>query len=124
MITVPLQRSWWSPWVFSNRAWRFSPSSGMDQLSDGGNPAGGMMPLFCSALLIARNVKTVPGQAAAARSDSPAPFTLNKSLAPPSPTISLSTNAPSEPAAMMIFGFVCTSLPKSPNPDPSLHWPD
>ena len=123
MITVPLQRPWWSSWVFSNRGWRFSRASGMGQLSDGGSPAGGMMPLFCSALLIARNVQTVPGRAAAVGAVSPAPFTLNENLAPPSPVTSLSANGTPEPAAMMIFGFVCTPLPKSPNPDPSLHWP-
>lgn len=122
MITVLLQRSWWSPWVFSNRAWRFSPASGMGALSDGGNPASGMMPLFCSALLIARNVQVVAGQGVSRGPLLSVPFTLNRSVGVtaeiPSPLSDASASVP-----MMIFGFVCTALPKSPNPDPFLQWP-
>jgi hypothetical protein len=135
MITVQLQRSWWSTWVFSNRAWRFSPDSGMQPLSDGGSPPSGSMPLFPSALLIARNVKTVLPQnsspaAAAAESAAPpfAPFTLIS--APAAPQGNVPTALPqAQPVAadsappMMIFAFVCTPIGLCPNPDPSLNWP-
>jgi hypothetical protein len=137
MITVQLQRSWWSTWVFSNRAWRFSPDSGMQPISDGASPPSGSMPLFPSALLIARNVKTVLPQgpsAAAAAVESNAPsFAPFKLISPPAaPQGNGPSAAPmmqAEPAAadsappMMIFAFVCTPIGLCPNPDPSLNWP-
>jgi hypothetical protein len=137
MITVQLQRSWWSTWVFSNRAWRFSPDSGMQPICDGGNPPSGSMPLFPSALLIARNVKTVlppkPAPAAAAvESNAPsfAPFKLISPPAAPQGSVTsaaakmptLAVAADSAPP-MMIFAFVCTPIGLCPNPDPSLNWP-
>ncbi len=127
MITVQLQRSWWSTWVFSNRAWRFSPDSGMQPISDGGSPPSGSMPLFPSALLIARNVKTVlPQGPAAAVAAAFAPFTLIAGPANPqgnvAPAVPQAVAADSPPP-MMIFAFVCTPIGLCPNPDPSLNWP-
>ncbi len=137
MITVRLQRSWLSPWVFANRAWRFSPDSGMQPISDGGDPPSGSMPLFPSALLIARNVKTVlpPNRAPAAAavlSDAPsfAPFKLISPTAAPqgnvpsaAPTMQAQAVAADSAPPMTIFAFVCTPIGLCPNPDPSLNWP-
>lgn len=124
MLTVQLQRPWWSTWVFANRGWRFNPEMGMEPLSDGGNPPTGTMPLFSSALLIARNVKTVAPASAFAQAPIPAPFTLAPHVIP---AATGSPVPPSSPIAggnsMMIFGFVCTVLGVSPNPNPALHWP-
>jgi hypothetical protein len=148
MISIQLQRSWWSTWVFSNRGWRFSPDSGMQPVSDGGHPASGSMPLFACALLIARNVKTVlpPNALPAAneakvRSGPPlAPFTLLRvagqsqgtansagaaSAIDPQSTKALAEplEANGAPPPMMVFAFVCTPIGVCPNPDMNLNWP-
>lgn len=126
IITLPLQRAWWITWVFNNRGWRFDPSTGFGNLSDGGSPPQGMMPMYASALIIARNIQVSPAQ-----SDSFAPlpanlnpFVLktaeNNSAEKDSAANSLS-NA-TDPTAMLIVGFVCTPLPLCPNPDPTLNW--
>jgi hypothetical protein len=151
MISISLHRSWWSTWIFSNRGWRFSPESGMQLVSDGGRPPSGSMPLFPSALLIARNVKTVlpPNLSASAQSSNSAapsfaPFTLlapsgpsqagdrspavNATLANPAASpqrlnMLAQAVAPVGPPPMTIFAFVCTAIGVCPNPDPSLNWP-
>ncbi len=110
MLVLPLQRSWWSPWIFSSRGWRFQPASGLPQLSDGNSPPQGMMPFYASSLIIARNLTVSSAPKAAAP---PALFTLKSE-----PAQSAGTTA----AGMSIIGFVCTTLPRCPDPDPTLQW--
>jgi hypothetical protein len=111
MVMVPLQRPWWSTWVFSSRGWKFQPASGLGVLCDGKAPPSGMMPAYATSLAIARNIQ--PLQSAA----SVAPAGL---LVVPGKTAV--TSGTSTSTSMMIIGFVCASLPLSPNPDPSLNW--
>lgn len=126
MATIPLQRAWWSTWIFANRGWEFSPSSGMEQLSDGGNPPQGMMPMYASAVIFARNIKVFSVQEVPVSTTASATFftpsdtgaaqaaeTLARALAPQSGDAQNS---------MVIIGFVCTPLPTCPNPDPTLDW--
>ncbi|HEX8707710.1 MAG TPA: hypothetical protein VF723_05570 [Pyrinomonadaceae bacterium] len=130
MMTIPLQRAWWSTWIFSSTGWRFNPSMGMGELSDGGSPPRGLMPLYASALVIARNIEVVSGQPSQG-GPQPAvsnPFTLHASAAGMTNAVT-SAQLPandlagaSDPSSMLIIGFVCVPLPKCPNPDMSLNW--
>jgi hypothetical protein len=108
MISLPLQRAWWNPWVFSSRAWRFVPVYGFGLLSDGGSPPSGQLPMWATALMIARNLKVV--------SDSTTPG------AAPALKLKGSAEATPEAGGMSIIGFYCTPLPLCPNPDPALAW--
>src|SRR5436190_1835206 len=127
MITLPLQRAWFSPWVFSSRGWKFSSSSGMTELSDGGSPPQGMMPMYASALIIARNIETLyPEGAAPPPATLPAqPFVLNDLDKHGNAAGSFGYDSTvTDPDSMLIIGFVCTPLSQCPNPDPSLNWGD
>lgn len=122
IIILPLQRAWWSTWVFANRGWRFNPASGFGDVSDGNSPPQGMMPMYASALIIARNIQyaSPSGTAASAPSQSDTnPFIL-KDDGGNAATDSSVDSVPSD--SMLILGFVCMPLPLSPNPDPSLNW--
>jgi hypothetical protein len=121
MITVPLQRAWWSPWIFASRGWRFSPVSGLQALSDGGSPPQGLMPLYASLVIVARNIKTVAPAATAPLRAAAEFFKLRAAVAGSPAAVSDGTAA-ADPSGMIIIGFGCTALPKSPNPDPSLTW--
>ena len=112
MITLPLQRAWWNPWIFSIRGWRFDPATGFGNLSDGGSPPQGLMPMYASALIIARNINSPSDATFVLHEDPDGSF----SGVIPEPSVA------NDPNAMLILGFVCTPLPKSPDPDPSLNW--
>ncbi|MGH9370988.1 MAG: hypothetical protein ACRD15_05600 [Vicinamibacterales bacterium] len=112
MVVVPMQRPWWSFWVFSSRGWKFQPSSGFGVLCDGKTPPSGMMPAYATSLAIARNIQPLRPAASVA----PAHLLVVPGNAA-TPTSGTSTGT-----SMMIIGFICTPLPLSPNPDPSLNW--
>lgn len=127
IITLPLSRSWWSTWIFANRGWQFNPTSGFGKLSDGGVPPQGMMPMYASALIIARNLQfSQPADAAAPPQDlNPFILAADAGAAAKGSSSADAATAPISPVpsdSMLIIGFVCTPLPLSPNPDPSLNW--
>jgi hypothetical protein len=125
MTTIPLQRAWWSTWIFANRGWEFTPSSGMGQLSDGGNPPQGLMPMYASAVIFARNIKVSSQQETLTPTAAAASFTSRHAGAAQAAQTAARALAPQsedDPSSMLIIGFVCTPLTQCPNPDPTLNW--
>src|SRR5262252_765514 len=112
MVLVPLQRPWWSTWVFSSRGWKFQPSSGLGVVCDGKAPPSGLMPAYATSVAVARNIQPLRPAASA----TPAANLLVVPGSATTPTSGTTTGT-----SMMIIGFVCTPLPLSPNPDPSLN---
>lgn len=95
VIQAPLLRAWWDPTIFRNRGWRWATP--LAEISDGGSPPRGMMPLYITSVIFARNLTYSYGTAGQ-REDRHAP----------------------DP---QILGFICERLPKCPNPDLTLDWP-
>jgi len=136
LIRVPIRRSWWDPTIFWDRGWKFDPQVANIILSDGNFPPGGEMPAYVTALIVARNLKlavnfeTTENSSVATQFSSSAsvgwgPFSVrgNYSKDTSKKTHDFSRNSAGLVCAgMQIIGFVCETLPKSPNPDADLNW--
>ncbi len=139
LTQIQLLRSWWGPRIFESPNWRLRPGSLASALSDGKTPASGSMPLFASALVIAKDVavkiksdssnKATLLQAAQAATDlSFGPFALKgrptqATAIAGAPDMKLDIAGDSLQApGMQIIGFMCSVLPQCPNPSPNLYW--
>lgn len=137
LTQVPLLRSWWSPWIFKSHGWDWDKSAGFGPVSNGETPPQGLMPIFPTQVILARNLQvdmdmtskdntsfmesiktetavgfgpfSLRGNYAHTQSRSTHDFTASQSgISCPGP---------------QIIGFICEMLPKSPDPDPNLNWP-
>ena len=137
LIKVPVRRTWWTPSIFRSRAWRFDPQVSKDLLSDGKVPPSGLMVGYVSSVIFARNLNlsmnltsTKDASARSAFSSSASvsygPFSLRGNYQTSSATSThdfSSTENTIQCAGMQIIGFGVEMLPKCPNPDESLNWP-
>jgi hypothetical protein len=138
LAAIPLLRGWLDADVFSSRSWKFDPAvvSAADHLSDGNLPPVGTLPMYPTAMLLARNVEivfnksselnksfmeTVRGSASVGWG----PFSVRANYYR---RISRSSHDFVEDSAgllipgMQIIGFMCRLLDACPNPDPNLNW--
>lgn len=136
LIRVPIRRSWWDPTIFWDRGWKFDPQIANIVLSNGAYPPVGEMPAYATAMIVARNLKldmsfestensSVATQFSASASVGWGPFSVrgNYSRNTSKKTHDFVRDAAGlSCAGMQIVGFVCETLPKSPNPDPDLNW--
>ena len=136
LIRVPIRRSWWDPTIFWDRGWKFDPQISNLVLSDGKIPPSGNLPVYPTALIVARNLKLginmsseenshVATQFSASGSVGWGPFSVrgNYSKTTDHQTHDFVRSAAGlECAGMQIIGFICELLPKSPDPDPRLNW--
>jgi hypothetical protein len=125
------------PEIFWSRGWKWSPESGLGPVSDGANPPEGLMPLYPTAVIIARNLEI--GLDMTNESNSSSWSSVSTSASFGWGPFSISGNySHSESQAQsdytqsdsgisvpgpQIIAFVCEVIPQSPNPDPSLNWP-
>ena len=139
LAKIPLRRTWMDAGIFSSRAWRFDaqmyPES--EHLSDGGNPPNGTMVAYPSALLVARNLELnmdmtsetntysfekITGSARGGWG----PFSIKGNYSKETTKQThdyVSDHKGIKAPGMQIIGFVCQVLPKCPNPDDELNWP-
>ncbi|HUY46694.1 MAG TPA: hypothetical protein VMV92_13320 [Streptosporangiaceae bacterium] len=144
LLRVSLDRSWMNPLIFGSRAWRWSKSSpvfGVD-LSTGADIAGGVAPtgemtalptaaILCKDLSIKGSFdNTVVDQFRreinAEASVGIGPFTVSGRFAmtDEKKTVkgSIATNG-IEAKDVQVIALVCQLVPKCPNPDNTLPWP-
>jgi hypothetical protein len=139
LAMVPLLRGWLDEEVFSSRSWKFDSNivSASELLSDGQMPPQGTMPMFPTAMLLARNVRinfdkssevnktfmeTIRGSASVGWG----PFSVRANYYKRTDRSShdfVEDTAGLSVAGMQVIGFVCKLLDKCPDPDPALHWP-
>jgi hypothetical protein len=145
LLRVSLDRPWMNPLVLSSRAWRWAPgtptygsqfSTGADIASDVA-PTGTMTVIPTAAilskdLLVKGNftdtiVKQMNTAIKAKASVGIGPFSIsgrfNMADHSGSQTGVIANNQISAPD-VQIVAFVCEVLPKSPDPDPTLKWPN
>jgi hypothetical protein len=136
LIRVPIRRSWWDPTIFWDRGWKFDSAISNLVLSDGAVPPSGEMTCYPTAMIIARNLKLsidmtstsnshVAQQFSTSGTVGYALFSLKGNYARNSDRKThdfVQSNAGIECAGMQLIGFVCETLPRCPNPDPTLNW--
>lgn len=137
LTMAPLRRTWLDATVFSNRAWRLDENINKSIYSDGERPPHGRMPAIATAMILARNVKigidmsstensSFASQLAVSTSAGWGPFSVrgNYSRNTQRQTHDFVRSAAGiEIPGMQIIGFVCQYVPKCPNPDTTLNWP-
>ncbi|MBV9959395.1 MAG: hypothetical protein JO360_13295 [Acidobacteria bacterium] len=130
---VEIIRPWMNTDLFFSRAWRWSPASVSygNMVSTGGDLAGsvvptGRMPVLPQTAVLARDVKIewqddgtlfreLAAQAAAGDELAFGPFRL---------TGAAFDSGHIDMPDPQLFGFLSVILPKCPNPDPNLQWPE
>jgi hypothetical protein len=138
LIQVPLVRPWLRPEIFASRGWRWSPRAGFGPISDGRIPPKGLMPLYPVSVILAKDVMinldmtSRQNQSSwlsisAGASFGWGPFSISGNVIHPRTSaeshFTQSMSGISVPGPQIV-AFVCEMLPKSPNPDPTLPWPE
>lgn len=72
--SVSVTRAWFDSGVLTSRIWR--NVAGQEMLSDGGSPPMGSLPAYVTALVLVRNVRVTPKEAAQPATTGPLIFTL------------------------------------------------
>ncbi len=140
IMRATIQRPWMDGTVFQSRGWRWGQGAplGSQLISDGASPnPAGVMPFLVTGLLLSRNLvlsgsfshadQTVIDTAlSTSASFGWGPFSIsghyNKSTHSDVSHANSAANAISNPD-VQIIGFLCSTLSRCPNPDPSLEWP-
>ncbi|HMF93721.1 MAG TPA: hypothetical protein VKE96_05480 [Vicinamibacterales bacterium] len=137
LLQIPLTRAWIRPEVFWSRGWNWSPQSGFGPVSDGNTPPGGLMPLYPTAVILAKNLAVKLDMSNQKNSSAWSsistqasfgwgPFSISgnysHSQSSSQKSYTQSSSGISVPGPQII-AFICETIPKSPNPDPSLNWP-
>ena len=133
MVQIPLLRGWWDPTMFYNHGWKFATD---DPLSNGLMPpaTNGRLPMYVSSIIVARNLKasldmtsthnhSVSDHFSSSGSIGWGPFSLRGNYERNSGSHSHDFDHDASSIScpgMQIIAFVCTVLPKTPNPAPGL----
>ncbi|NIR28946.1 MAG: hypothetical protein GWN84_06450 [Gammaproteobacteria bacterium] len=134
LLQIPILRSWLDPSIFHSRAWKWSQES--TPISDGGSPPHGFMPLFPTAMIVARKLhitqdmksehnKKFTTHLATQASGGWGPFSVKGHYSRDTHSADhdcTTTDSGIDVPGPQIIAFVCEKLPKSPNPDPGLNW--
>jgi len=139
LAQVPLLRGWLDAEVFESRSWKFDSNlvSASENLSDGKIPPSGTMPMYPTAMLLARNVKIAFDKTSTVSTT--AMETIRGSVSVGWGPFSARANyyhhwdkstfdfvedaAGISIPGMQVIGFICRLVETCPNPDPALHWP-
>lgn len=137
LLQIPMTRAWMRPEVFWSRGWKWAASAGFGPVSNGSSPPQGLMPLFPTSLILAKNLainldmSNTTNQSSWSSVSTQAsfgwgPFSINgnysHSQSQASSNFTQSASGIKVPGPQII-GYVCEVIPVSPNPDPSLPWP-
>ncbi len=136
LIQLPLTRPWMRPEIFWSRGWRWSSSGPGTPVSDGKTPPQGLMPLYPTSMVVAKNLDikldmtNERNQSSWSKIDTQAsvgwgPFSISgnysRSDSQATSNFTKTSTGITVPGAQII-AYVCEVLPLSPDPDPSLNW--
>jgi hypothetical protein len=135
LIQLPLTRPWIRPEIFWSRGWRWS-NSASGQISDGKTPPQGLMPLYPTSVILAKNLNikldmsNTKNQSSWSKISTSAsigwgPFSVSGNYSSSNSQSSskfTQTSTGITVPGTQIIAYVCEVLPLSPNPDPSLNW--
>lgn len=140
LAKIPLRRTWMDAGVFSSRAWKFDPEMypESEHLSNGEIPPAGTMVAYPSSILVARNLELNIDMSSTQNSFSHekitgsarggwGPFSVKGNYHKETSKQThdfVSDHKGIKAAGMQIIGFVNQPLPKCPNPDDELNWPE
>lgn len=136
LLQVPLTRAWMQPEIFWSRGWKWSPEAGLGPVSDGANPPQGLMPLYPTSMILAKNLQInldMTNQSNSSQWSSIStsasfgwgPFSISGNYSHSQSSAQSSytkTDSGISVPGSQIIAFVCEVIPQSPNPDPSLNW--
>ena len=136
LTRVPLRRSWFRPNILTSKSWKSDPANPIT-LSDGGMPPQGELVGYMTEMILARKLNvgmdmssTRDSQASSQFSSSASvgwgPFSLrgNYSRSTSTQSHDFTSNAGGFSCpGMQIIGFTYLMLPKAPNPDPAVPFP-
>ena len=136
LLQVPLSRAWMRPEIFWSRGWRWSRQAGFGPVSDGNKPPQGLMPLYPTSVILAKNLKINLDMTNQKNSSSFSsvstqasfgwgPFSISGNYSHSESSASSSythTDSGISVPGAQIIAFVCEVIPQSPNPDASLNW--
>lgn len=131
---VPLFSSWLDPSIFYSKGWKWASGTSFNDVSDGN--MNGDMPFLPSSMILARNLKIGMDLRHETQSDIREKLETKASIG--WGPFSVKGNYTKETqeqdhnlvvsdtgitcSSVVILGFMCDILPKSPNPDPRLRW--
>ncbi len=136
LIQLPLTRPWMRPEIFWSRGWRWSASGPGTPVSDGNAPPQGLMALYPTSMVVAKNLDikldmtNTTNQSSWSKIDTNAsvgwgPFSVSgnysRSDSQSKEGFTKTSTGITVPGAQII-AYVCEVLPLSPNPDPALNW--
>jgi len=143
LMRVTLTRPWMNPLVFNSRAWKFNPSAGTAEYSSGGSIADDIVPQgpFVSlptTIILARNVKiigkfqdTVEEMVKTAINGEASlgigPFSITGRVSYNDETHKIKGSIAGNTIEIkdtQIIASISQVLPRLPNPDNNLPWPD
>lgn len=130
LVQVPLSRPWFSPEFLKNTAWRWAQGSGMDALSDGGQPPQGQLVAYPTTAIFVRNIsidfKELHQTESEYRQHIEAktsvgwgPFKFSGSYTRDKSTHSFNSSVGEQGLTvpgMQLIALKCSVLPKAPNP--------
>lgn len=138
LVQIPISRPWLNGLIFKSHGWKWAESSGFGPISNGQNPPSldGMMPIFPTAMIVARNVEitldmTSEHNTAAMKQISTqasggwGPFSVSGNYSHKESTSThdyTATGSGLKIPGAQIIAFVCDRLPLCPSPDPNLPW--
>lgn len=139
LIQVPLLRPWMSTWIYNSRGWRGLSTIGeVGSISSGSRPLTGQMPVIPTSMILAKNVlvkmdafssdfQSFYSKFSSSASIGWGPFSLKGNYSREESTTQHDVRITNEGLVVespQIIGFVCEVLPKSPDPDEALAWPN
>jgi hypothetical protein len=127
---VSISRPWFSPEFLMNKAWRWKDGNGMDELSNGGNPALGQLIAYPTTAIFIKDIKmkssnlskfsdTITNSLSAGGSVSWGPIKIGAQHNSASNEKDVKFKADKntlEVEGMQLIAFKCFALPKTPNP--------
>jgi hypothetical protein len=137
LLQIPLTRAWIRPEVFWSRGWKWSPQAGFGPVSDGKTPPGGLMPLYPTSIILAKNLNIGLDMSNTANSSAWSsietqasfgwgPFSISGNYSHSDSTAKSNFTKSSSGITVpgpQIIAVICELIPQSPNPDPTLKWP-
>ena len=134
LVQVPISRPWFSPEFLTNTAWRFDPSMGMNQLSDGNVPPSGQMAAYPTTAVFVKdiviNFKDVHNSESAFNSEIKVnasvgwgPFRIGGSYTRHKSEKKINNKIDEQGLkveGMQLIALKCAVLPQAPNPNPDI----
>ena len=137
LTRLPIRRSWFTAGILTSKSWKF-PQNDPTPLSDGGNPPAGAMIGYPTELILAKDLRITMDSSSMADFQAQSqlsvggkvgwgPFSVrgnyHRETSTQTHDFTRNGNEISSPG-MQVIGFICQMLPKAPDPDPAIDFPD